>query len=52
MAVKGELQVWNHENTQLEGPRENSSSMVFEFNHQVYLPFEWWRGNPLKYTNN
>ena len=40
MAVKGEMQVWNHENTQLEGPRENGSSMVFEFNHQVYLPFD------------
>lgn len=40
MAVKGEIQVWNHEGTQLEGPRENKSSLVFEFNHTVYLPYE------------
>lgn len=40
MAVKGEIQVWNHEGTQLEGPRENGSSLVFEFNHSVYLPYE------------
>lgn len=41
MAVKGEIQIWNHEGTQLEGPREeNGSSLVFEFDHQVYLPFD------------
>lgn len=40
MAVKGEIQFWNHEGTQLEGPRENSSSLVFEFEHSVYLPYE------------
>ena len=40
MAVKGEIQVWNHEGTQLEGPRENKSSLVFEFDHEVYLPYD------------
>ena len=40
MAMKGEITVKNHEGTQLEGPRENSSSLVFEFDHQVYLPFD------------
>jgi type VI secretion system secreted protein Hcp len=40
MAMKGELTVTNHEGTQLEGPRENGSSLVFEYNHQVYLPFD------------
>ena len=41
MAVKGEIQVWNHEGTQLEGPRtDNASSLVFEFKHDVYLPFD------------
>ncbi|RMH96333.1 MAG: type VI secretion system tube protein Hcp [Calditrichaeota bacterium] len=40
MAVKGELLVWNHEGTQLEGPRENGSSLVFEYDHQVYLPYD------------
>jgi type VI secretion system secreted protein Hcp len=40
MAVKGEILFWNHEGTQLEGPRENGSSLVFEFDHSVYLPFE------------
>ncbi|KAA0227664.1 type VI secretion system tube protein Hcp [bacterium] len=40
MAVKGELSVWNHENTQLEGPRGNKSSLVFEYEHEVYMPFD------------
>ncbi len=40
MAVKGEITIKNHEGTQLEGPRENGSSLVFEFDHQVYLPFD------------
>jgi len=40
MAMKGELTVMNHEGTQLEGPRENGSSLVFEYEHQVYLPFD------------
>ena len=40
MAMKGELTVKNHEGTQLEGPRENGSSLVFEYEHQVYLPFD------------
>jgi type VI secretion system secreted protein Hcp len=40
MAMKGEITVQNHEGTQLEGPRENGSSLVFEFTHQVYLPFD------------
>ncbi|MFH1197532.1 MAG: type VI secretion system tube protein TssD [bacterium] len=40
MAVKGEIMIWNHEGNQLEGPRENKSSLVFEFNHQVYLPYD------------
>jgi len=40
MAMKGELTVQNHEGTQLEGPRENGSSLVFEYEHQVYLPYD------------
>ncbi|RQW07067.1 MAG: type VI secretion system tube protein Hcp [Calditrichaeota bacterium] len=40
MAMKGELTVKNHEGTQLEGPRENGSSLVFEYEHNVYLPFD------------
>ena len=32
MAVKGEIMIWNHEDTQLEGNRENKSSLVFEWN--------------------
>jgi type VI secretion system secreted protein Hcp len=40
MAMKGEITIKNHEGTQLEGPRENGSSLVFEFDHQVYLPFD------------
>ena len=40
MAMKGELTVKNHEGTQLQGPRENGSSLVFEYEHKVYLPFD------------
>jgi len=40
MAVKGEILIKNHEGNDLKGPRENGSSLVFEFNHEVYLPFE------------
>jgi len=38
--MKGEITVQNHEGTALEGPRENGSSLVFEFDHNVYLPFD------------
>jgi len=40
MAVKGEIIIKNHEGNDLEGPRENNSSLVFDFNHTVYLPFD------------
>lgn len=40
MAVKGEIIITNHEGTALEGPRENGSSLVFEFDHSVYLPYD------------
>jgi type VI secretion system secreted protein Hcp len=40
MAMKGELTVTNHEGTALQGPRENGSSLVFQYDHKVYLPFD------------
>ena len=40
MAMKGEITIKNHEGTQLEGPRENGSSLVFAFDHKVYLPYD------------
>jgi len=40
MAVKGEITIKNHEGNELEGSRENGSSLVFEFNHEVYLPYD------------
>jgi type VI secretion system secreted protein Hcp len=40
MAVKGEITIKNHEGNELEGPRENKSSLVFEFDHEVYLPYD------------
>ena len=41
MPMFGELFVKNHEGTQLEGPRgENKCSMVCEFNHKVYRPYD------------
>lgn len=39
MAFKGELYVEGPDGA-LEGPRENGTSMVYEYNHEVYLPFE------------
>ena len=39
MAFKGELLVEGPDG-ELEGPRENGTSMVYEYNHEVYLPFE------------
>jgi type VI secretion system secreted protein Hcp len=39
MAVKGEV-LFKSQGATLEGPRENSTSLVYEFNHEVYLPFE------------
>jgi type VI secretion system secreted protein Hcp len=40
MAVKGEIIFVDHEGNELEGPRDNKSSLVYEFNHEVYLPYE------------
>lgn len=40
MAVKGELLIKNHEGNDLEGAREDNSSLIFEFNHEVYLPYD------------
>jgi len=40
MAIKGEINIKNHEGTELKGPRENGSSLIYEFNHEVYLPYE------------
>ena len=40
MAVKGEIIIKNHEGNELKGPRDNGSSLVYEFNHEVYLPYE------------
>lgn len=40
MAVKGEIMFKNNEGTDLKGPRENGSSLIYEFHHEVYLPYE------------
>ena len=40
MAVRGEVLIKNHEGNLLEGPREDSSDFIFEFNHEVYLPYD------------
>ena len=39
MAVKGEV-LFKSQGAELEGPRENHTSLVYEFNHEVYLPYE------------
>jgi type VI secretion system secreted protein Hcp len=40
MAVKGEVLFKSSEFGDLEGPRENKSSLIYEFSHEVYLPHE------------
>ena len=40
MAVKGELIIKNHEGNELEGSREDNSCLIFEFKHEVYLPYD------------
>jgi len=39
MAFKGELYIEGPDGP-LKGPRENDSSLVYEFSHGVYLPYE------------
>jgi type VI secretion system Hcp family effector len=39
MAFKGEV-IFEGPDGELEGPRDNGSSLVFEFNHVVYLPYD------------
>ncbi len=40
MAMKGTLLVKNHEGTELEGPRADKTSLIFEFDHEVYMPYD------------
>lgn len=40
MAIKGEISITGATQGQLEGPRENGRSLLYEFKHKVYLPFE------------
>jgi len=40
MPMMGELYVYNHDGTQLEGPRDNKSSRIFAYSHEVYLPYD------------
>jgi type VI secretion system secreted protein Hcp len=39
MAVKGEIFITAN-GSEVEGARENNSSLIFEFNHKVHLPFD------------
>ena len=39
MAFKGEVYIEGPDGP-LEGPRENGTSLVYEFVHEVYLPYE------------
>lgn len=40
MAVKGEILFKTSKGGELAGPRENKSSLIYEFSHEVYLPYE------------
>jgi len=40
MTAKGEIIIKNHEGTQLEGSRENSSSLISEVGLNVSLPYD------------
>jgi type VI secretion system secreted protein Hcp len=39
MAFKGEVFIEGPDG-ELEGPRENGSCLIYEFDHEVYLPFD------------
>src|SRR4030042_3920824 len=39
MAFKGELYIEGPDGP-LEGPRDNGTSLIYEFNHEVYLPYD------------
>ncbi len=39
MAFKGELWIEGPDG-ELEGPRENNSCLIYEFDHEIYLPFD------------
>jgi len=39
MAFKGELYVEGPDGP-LEGPRDNGTCLIYEFNHEVYLPYD------------
>jgi type VI secretion system Hcp family effector len=39
MAFKGEV-FFEGPDGELQGPRDNGTSLVFEFNHEVYLPYD------------
>lgn len=38
MALKAEMRVYDFDGTHLEGPRDNGSSLVYEFTNNMYLP--------------
>ena len=40
MPARGTIMIWNHANNLLEGPREDNSSSIFEFKHNVRLPYD------------
>ena len=40
MAIKGEISFESELHGELEGPRENKSSLIYEFSQEVYLPQE------------
>ena len=40
MAIKGEILFKTEDLGELEGPRENKSSLIYEFSNEVYLPQE------------
>ncbi len=40
MAVKGEILFNSELHGELQGPRENGTSLIYEFGHEVYLPHE------------
>lgn len=47
MAIKGEISIKGETQGQLEGPRENGRSLLYEFKHKVYVPLEE-EGNTLQ----
>ena len=39
-SLRGELKLWDESGNQIQGPREDHSSLIWNFSHKVYIPYD------------